>query len=37
MTKKRLHKKIEKKLDKLQELLDEINEAQSIDPNDSET
>ena len=34
---KKLHQQIEKKLDQLQELLDNIQEVQNIDPNDSET
>jgi len=37
MSKKSLSKKIENKLTKLQELLDQINEAQVIDPEDSDT
>ena len=34
---KKLAKQIEKKLDKLTELLDSITEVQAIDPNDSDT
>ena len=37
MTKKRLKKQIAKKLDRLQELLDEILEAQAINPDDPDT
>jgi hypothetical protein len=37
MSKKSLAKKIENKLTKLQELLDQINEAQVIEPTDPET
>ena len=34
---KKLQRKIEKKLDQLQEIVDEINEVQNLDSNDSET
>ena len=34
---KKLQRKIEKKLDQLQEIVDEINEVQNIDSNDPET
>jgi hypothetical protein len=34
---KKLQKKIEKKLDQLQELLDNITEARIINPDDSDT
>jgi hypothetical protein len=34
---KKLKRQIEKKLDKLSQLLDKINEAQIIDPNDPDT
>ena len=34
---KKLQKQIEKKLDRLQEIVDEINEVQNIDSNDPET
>ena len=37
MTKKSLSKKIERKLDTLQELLDQIEEVRVIDSNDSDT
>jgi len=37
MSKKSLSKKITNKLEKLLEILDQINEAQIIDPNDPET
>ena len=37
MPKKRLQKQIEKKLDTLQELLDQVEEVRVIDSNDSDT
>jgi hypothetical protein len=37
MTKKSLQKQIENKLEKLHELLDQINEAQTIEPDNPET
>jgi len=37
MSKKSLAKKIEKKLEKLLEILDQINEAQIIEPTDPDT
>ena len=37
MNKRQLKRKIEKKLDQLQEIVDEINEVQNINSDDSET
>jgi len=37
MTKKSLHQKIENKLEKLHELLDKMEEARAIEPDDPDT
>jgi len=37
MLKKSLHRKITRKLEKLQELIDQINDIQVIDPTEPET